>query len=123
MDEIGTEEEDDGMVVDVGACAKIGTGNVPPPPPPPPEITTGETVTVRTVDSVDVPFAFTADKVYAVVETGVTLIDPEMVEVVKFKGEIMTDEALFVFHERVAEDPDVISVGETEKEEMVGVSI
>ena len=67
-----------------------------------------------------VPFAFVAVRVYVVVEVGFTVVDPMRVLVLKLPGVMATLLAFVTFQERVLVPAEATTVGEAEKEEMVG---
>jgi hypothetical protein len=78
-----------------------------------------ETVTV--VGAVTEPLLLVAVIVYVVVCVGETVTDPEESDDWEPTPlSILTEVAPDVFQERVVEPPEVIVVGEAEKEEMVG---
>ena len=82
---------------------------------------------MRERDAVLVPTAFDAERVYGrfPVVSGVTLMDPARVLVVRFRAspEITTEEAFVTLQERVALPPWVRVLGEEEKEETEGESV
>jgi hypothetical protein len=80
----------------------------------------GAVATDTDVVAVVVPFAFVAVIVYIVVEVGFTDVDPMRVLVLKPPGVIATDEAFVMFQESVDVPAEATSVGDAEKEEMVG---
>ena len=70
-----------------------------------------------------VPFALVAVSVFVIVDVGFTLVDPMSVDVLKLPGLIATEEAFVTFQERVLVPAERTSVGEAEKELMVGVLV
>jgi len=77
--------------------------------------------TVTVVETVDVPLAFVAVKVYVIVEVGFTVVDPTAVEVLKEPGVI----AMFVivpvaFQLKVEVPAEATTDEEAVKDEMVG---
>jgi hypothetical protein len=56
-----------------------------------------------------------------VVEVGFTVTEPIRVLVLTLPGVIATDDALVMFQERVLVPAEATTVGDAEKEEMVGV--
>jgi hypothetical protein len=82
----------------------------------------GGVAMVTVVVAVAVPFEFVAVIAYTVVEVEFTDVDPMRVLVLNPPGVITTDEAFVIFQESVDVPAEAISVGDAEKEEMVGWS-
>ena len=81
----------------------------------------GAVATEMLVVAVLVPFALTAERVYMVeVEREGVVVDPMRVLVEYPPGVITTDDALLTFQERLEIPLRATTVGEAEKEEIVG---
>ena len=80
----------------------------------------GAVATFTVVVAVTLPFGLVAVMVYIVVLVGFTFVDPMRVLVLKLPGVIATEEAFVIFQERALVPAEATTVGDAEKEEMVG---